>query len=211
MDMALVMSGFHDWLDRWAPAAEWAVAIGTATLAIATWRLAKRAKAEAVAVAASVKVQTEQLAASERPCVYPITPHKWLAHLGEGGRWLAFRNGGSGIAQNVRGQLWWHDEDGNAALIGQTLGPGDHFRVWLLDRKGVSRWYGAEGYVIYEDVRGVEWQSRFRYEHDGHQVWARLFEWRPSSELGDPETEFPREGWADEDLPDLPESVRYRT
>lgn len=135
-----------------------AVAVGTIVLAIATLVLA-------VGVWRQVRLQGEQLAASERPCVYPITPHKWLAHLGDGGRWLTFRNGGTGIARNVRGRLWWHDKDGKASLIGQTLGPGDHFRVWLRERKEVTRWYGAEGYVIYEDVRGVEWQSRFRYEH----------------------------------------------
>jgi hypothetical protein len=208
---AVTVDGFQQGLDDWAPAAEWAVAIGTAALAIATWRLARRAKAEARAVATSVKVQTEQLAASERPCVYPITPHEWLAHLGEGGRWLAFRNGGTGIARNVRGQLWWHDKSGWAVLVGQTLGPGDQFRVWLLGRKQVSRWYGAEGYVIYEDVRGVQWQSHFRFEHDGHQVWAQLFEWGPTTELGNPATNLPREDWAEEEVPDLREPERYRT
>jgi hypothetical protein len=119
-----------------------AVAVGTIVLAIATLVLA-------VGVWRQVRLQGEQLAASERPCVYPITPHKWLAHLGDGGRWLTFRNGGTGIARNVRGRLWWHDKDGKASLIGQTLGPGDHFRVWLRERKEVTRWYGAEGYVIY--------------------------------------------------------------
>jgi hypothetical protein len=105
----------------------------------------------------------------------------------------------------VRGELWWHDEDGHARLVGQTLGAGDHFRVWLRDDKRVSRWYGAEGYVVYEDVRGVEWQSRFRYEHDGTLVWAGLRTWNRSSELDDPAEAFPRKGWAEEKLPDLPE------
>jgi hypothetical protein len=72
-------------------------------------------------------------------------------------------------------------------------------------RKRVTRWFGAEGYVIYEDVRGVEWQSRFRYEHDGHQVWARLDTWDRTSELDDPEAAYPRNGWAEEELPEGPE------
>ena len=152
-----------------------------------------------------VLLQRRQLAASERPCVYPITPSPWLKDLGGRGRWLAFRNGGPGIAQNVRGELWWHDENGHTVLVGQTLGPGDHFRVWLLDQKRVTRWFGAEGYVIYEDVRGDEWQSRFRYEHDGRQVWARLDEWDRSSQLGDPQVAFPRDEWAEEKPPHLPE------
>jgi hypothetical protein len=143
----------------------------------------------------AVRLQRKQLAASDRPCVYPITQHTWLddEKVGEGGRFLSFRNGGTGIAQNVHGELWWHAEDGHALLVGQTLGPGDHFRVWLRDERRVTRWYGAEGYVVYEDVQGVEWQSRFRYEHDGKLVWARLREWKCSSELDDPAEAFPRQ------------------
>jgi hypothetical protein len=176
-------------------------------LAVATFVLAGVTGLLVFFVWRQVRLQVKQLAASERPCVYPITPHKWLEdeHLGNNGRFLSFRNGGTGIARNVRGRLWWHDENGEARLVGQTLGPGDHFRVRLLDEKQVTRWYGAEGYVIYEDVRGVQWQSRFRYEHDGHEVWARLREWKPSSELDDPKAAFPRKGWAEEKLPEGPE------
>jgi hypothetical protein len=195
-------------------AADWAVAAGTGALAIATGWLAWQARGEAAAVRQQVTLLAEQLAASERPAVYPITPHEWLAHLGEGGRWLAFRNGGTGIARNVRGHIWWHTREGSyddARLIGQTLGPSDHFRVWLGDNKRIGRWWGAEGYVVYQDVRGVEWQSRFRYQHSGSNVYARLGEWAPSSSLDDPNEAFPREGWADEAMPDEPDPERYRT
>jgi hypothetical protein len=191
-------------------AADWAVAAGTGALALATFWLAWQARKEAATVREQVTLQAEQLAASERPAVYPITPHDWSTSLGDGGRWLAFRNGGTGIARNVQGRIWWHVEGGEARLLGQTLGAGDHARLWLDGQKGIARWFGAEGYVVYEDVRGVEWQSRFRYEHSGGQVWARLLAWERSSELDDPELAFPREGWADEELPDEPEPVRYR-
>lgn len=194
-------------------AADWAVAAGTGALALATFWLAWQARKEAATVRKQVTLQAEQLAASERPAVYPITPHEWLEHLGEGGRWLAFRNGGTGISRNVRGRLWWHVPGGGEAgaiLIGQTLGPGDHVQVWLGEGKAVGRWWGAEGYVVYEDVRGVEWQSRFRYEYSRNHVWARLLDWDPTSVLGDPEAAFPREGWAEEEMPDESEPERYR-
>jgi hypothetical protein len=174
-------------------------------LAIATFMLAAATGLLVFFVWRQVRLQGKQLAASERPCVYPITPHKWLRHHGEQGRWLAFRNGGTGIARNVRGRIWWHVEGGEARLLGQTLGAGDHARLWLDGQKRIAPWFGAEGYVVYEDVRGVQWQSRFRYEHDGHQVWARLCKWDPTSKLDDPEAAFPREGWAEEKLPDGPE------
>jgi hypothetical protein len=119
MTSLVSLAGFRGWLDDWAPAAEWAVAIGTILLALATFLLAKRAREEADAVrkeaellTREVDIATQQLAASERPCVYPITPHEWSNSLGDGGRWLAFRNGGTGIARNVRGRVWWHDRGG---------------------------------------------------------------------------------------------------
>jgi len=191
-------------------AADWAVAVGTGALALGTFWLAWQARKEAAAVKDQVTLQTEQLAASERPCVYPITPHEWLEHLGDGGQWLAFRNGGTGIARNVRGRIWWHAENGEARLLGQTIGAGDHFRVWLAGREQVGRWFGAEGYVLYEDVRDVQWKSLFRYEHSGGQVFAKLVEWGPTT-ADELELAFPRAGWADEELSDEPEPVRYRT
>lgn len=184
-----------------------AVAIGTGLLALATFILAKRAGREASAVREQVTLQQQQLAASERPAVYPITPSTWLKDFGSY-RWLALRNRGTGIAQNVRGHVWWHTREGgqdDARLIGQTVGPGDHFLVWLSDNKEIGRWWGTEGYVVYRDVRGDEWQSRSRYEYSGSHVYARLFEWALSSTLDDPTDAFPREGWAAERMPDEPE------
>jgi hypothetical protein len=183
-------------LDDWAPAAEAGVALGTILLAFATWKLARH-------VAAQLKV-------GERPCVYPITPAgpKWAGHLGEGGRWLAFRNGGSGIARDIRGHIWWHKNDGghdDAALLGQTLGGNDYTRLRLAKRKAVERWWGLEGYLVYEDVRGDQWQSRFRYEYSGGEVWARLTAWARTKKLGDPDSAFPRPGWVDEYMPNEPE------
>jgi hypothetical protein len=200
----LLVSGdeVQRFLDDWAPAAEAGVAIGMIVLALATWKLARRA--------------TAQLKAGERPCVYAITPRgeKWAGHLGDGGRWLAFRNGGPGIARDIRGHVWWHTKYlggyDDAALIGQTLGGGDYTRLRLAERKAVERWWGVEGYVVYEDVRGEQWQSRFRYEYSGGEVWARLTDWAPTRKLGDPDAAFPRSGWANEPMPEEAEPERYQ-
>jgi hypothetical protein len=51
------LDGFKDGLADWAPAAEWGVAIGTILLALATSRLAKRAKEEAEAVSKEAVTQ----------------------------------------------------------------------------------------------------------------------------------------------------------
>jgi hypothetical protein len=216
--VALVVAASVIWWDTLGPwlsghqeYAEWAVAMTTALLALATFALAWQASREGSQVAKQVELQRRQLAASERPIVYPITPHEWLESFGDGGRWLAFRNGGTGIAQNVQGHLWWYGGEGEADLIGQTFGADDHARVWLADERKVAHWFGAEGYVIYEDVQGDEWQSRFRYENDGTQVWAKLVEWGKSADFDDPATAFPRSGWAEEENLAPPDPTRYRT
>lgn len=75
----------------------------------------------------------------------------------------------------------------------------------------MRNWWGAEGYIVYEDIQGREWQSRFRYESDGSQVWAKLTKWGTSADLGDPAVAFPREGWAEEDNLALPGPSRPRS
>jgi hypothetical protein len=90
----LLASGFHAWLGRWAPLAEWAVAFGTIILAGATYWLGRQARGEgeqvrkqadavgrqADAVAEQVKIgrrqldaARRQLEASQRPFVLPMT------------------------------------------------------------------------------------------------------------------------------------------
>jgi hypothetical protein len=98
---------------------------------------------------------------------------------------FAFRNGGTGIARNVRGRIQWPVEGGEAALIGQTLGAADHARLRVGEEKRIENWSGAEGYVVYDDTQGDEWQSRFRYEQAGGQVWAELIELGLTRGLGD--------------------------
>jgi hypothetical protein len=98
---------------------------------------------------------------------------------------FAFRNGGTGIARNGRGRIQWPVEGGEAALIGQTLGAADHARLRVGEEKRIENWSGAEGYVVYDDTQGDEWQSRFRYEQAGGQVWAELIELGLTRGLGD--------------------------
>jgi hypothetical protein len=105
-----VTETFHDWLERWAPLAEWGVAIGTAALAIATYVLAKRAKEEAAAVRAEAEQVAAQGAAALRAHVYPETTAEWAwgwREWGEGNRdrVLPLRNGGPGVALNVEGHV----------------------------------------------------------------------------------------------------------
>ena len=66
---------------------------------------------------------------------------------------LAFRNGGSGVAKNVWGQVWWRDFAENMAtamLLGQTLAAGDPTGLRLSDLAQIEDWpSGVGGYVKY--------------------------------------------------------------
>jgi hypothetical protein len=59
------MSGLHDWLGRWAPAASWLVAIGTILLAAATYWLGRQARDE-------VKIASAEQRARDRPVVVVV-------------------------------------------------------------------------------------------------------------------------------------------
>jgi hypothetical protein len=68
---------FHDWLERWAPLAEWGVAVGTIALAAATYAVARSARAEARAVSGEATLLTEQARALLRAYVYPEASTEW--------------------------------------------------------------------------------------------------------------------------------------
>jgi hypothetical protein len=57
----------------WGALPEWGVALSTGLLAFATFRLARHARAEVGEIRKEVKLQSEQIEATRRPCVYPIT------------------------------------------------------------------------------------------------------------------------------------------
>ena len=79
----MIVASVHHFLSYWS-IPSWAVAVGTGTLAYATWRLGTRAQAEAdsvreqsKAVGEQVKLERQQLEASQRPFVLPVTAG-WL-------------------------------------------------------------------------------------------------------------------------------------
>jgi hypothetical protein len=162
------------WFDDWSPAFEFGVAIGTILLAWATFVLARRAKHE--------------LERADRPFLYPITDHRWLAEDAATGVRLAFRNGGSGVAQNVHGRVWWATADGadGAYLIGQTLAAGDHSGIRLAyEHEGhrIASWEKVAGYVTYRDTADDEWTTEFDYTLIKGQIAANVVAWGRANRL----------------------------
>jgi hypothetical protein len=167
-----LLAGFHGWLIQWAPAADWGVAIGTASLALATMLLAIHAKREARAVAEeadlvkqSLAFQQDQARAALRPYVYPSAPAAWSDGTGPyAGRWqevLPTRNSGPGIALNVRGHVMI--DAAEIRLTQATLGPAETFDL-RLEWQGFSQtegWLDAKGSLFYEDAVGRRWRTDF--------------------------------------------------
>jgi hypothetical protein len=192
------LDGFREWLERWAPGAEWGVAFGTALLAAATFVLARRAhdeakavRAEASAVARQAELQAEQLVATHRPLVLPFmggaidaVPH------------LFIKNAGAGAAMNVRGAVYWTGTAGGASsLHPQVLSPGEDVPARVLGEGIVVNWTNAVGYLRYHDLSGTEWQTHFRFRVDGAgNVRVELLALGTTADFGEPA--YNSEGWA---------------
>ena len=81
----MILATFHHFIGTWAPLASWAVAFGTGLLGAATWRLGTKAQSETNAVSRQVELEQQQLEASQRPFVVPVTtgwrPMAWMPGL----------------------------------------------------------------------------------------------------------------------------------
>ena len=187
-------AGLQQWLDRWAPLAEWAVAAGTFALAIATVWLAKRAHDEAKQVGEQVALQREQIEASALPNVYPVARHDWAWKM-DNSRYegsnrtylLPVKNGGPGLALNVTGQVCAREYEGMGAyqrsIIAGSIASGDEYDT-RLSEGGVEQWIaGSFGYLRYDDVTGVSWETRFICRGRGTSVYFDVDPPRRTDEL----------------------------
>jgi hypothetical protein len=162
-------SGFHDWLERWAPLAEWGVVLGTLGLAAATVWLASRTN----------KAAEAQGAAALRAHVYPETTAQWAwgtegGASGLGQRVLPLRNGGPGVAINVEGQVRRGTEGERIALYAGSIAPGHiiNARPAVQIEGGWGAWAGTwHGELHYGDLNGDRWTTRFTIaQGEGNQI-----------------------------------------
>jgi type II secretory pathway pseudopilin PulG len=196
-----LIASFHGWLDRWAPLADWVVAAGTLTLAIATFVLARRARQEGDNVRADVELQREAMEQGSRAYIFPHAPWDWASGSGF---WsttspqsrLPLKNGGPGLARNVHGKVYW-DNDGQRSsftfvtLFGSSIGPGDEIQARLSASAGAG-WAGAEGYVLFTDLANVEWITEFKFTlGDGNQLDAHHEAPVRTSDFGDIGQHYP--------------------
>lgn len=199
--------GLHGWLVRWAPLAEWLVAIGTSGLAAATFVLARRARDEAAAVrneativAEQVQLQREQSVAATRPAVYPVPLFDWTRGAGvysvrSTNDVLPIKNGGPGLALNVHGACFARDPDSlsrpiSLELYAGTLAANESFDA-TTECAVPHGWATVEGFILYNDILGDEWVTHFKCGLGrggrlivGHEPPGRV------ADLGDPRDRY---------------------
>ena len=190
------VSVVHAWLQRWAPLADWGVAGGTFLLALATAWLAKQARKEArsvaqesVAVADQVSLQREQMQAATVPNVYPF------GNDGSRVAVLLLKNGGPGLALNVRGAVFFRAPPTSSnrmsyEVAAGTIASGDAIDA-RLEHTLPHGWEGVEGFVEYDDTLGRVWTTHFRFGHARGNQLVGFHE--PSAlvaEMGDPRERY---------------------
>jgi len=156
-------SGFHRWLERWAPAAEWGVAIGTAALAVATLVLVRHARDEVAAVRQEATHLADQAVRSLRAYVYPESDVEWALGLNEEAtyrhQWIPLRNGGPGLALNVRGEFV-NGAGAPVSLYAGSIAPGRAEKARAATPVA-DGWAGARGELRYDDLNGEAWVTHF--------------------------------------------------
>jgi hypothetical protein len=182
--VAVVLGSFRVLLDHWAPLADWVVAFGTGTLAFATFRLARRAHEEAKAVAEEsrqvgeqIELQREQLRRGSQAYVYPWVPTDWAIgsdYWADHPRLeaLPLRNGGRGLARNVKGKASALGEGVfiRAEIYAGTIAAGEQV-TGRLSREMRTGWSSASGEISFVDEQDTEWVTRFRFSTgEGNQL-----------------------------------------
>ena len=205
----MIVASFHHFLATWAPLASWAVAVGTGALAFATWRLGTKAQDEsksvrkqADAVTKQVDLERQQLEASQRPFVQPVTnnweplmqfPVERVIPQAMGDPWepwMMLSNAGAGPAYNVTGGLFWYGGIGDGWQLVPTVVPaGRDIPTRLQMYAGHEvKWPEAIGYLRYLDLAGTEWQTHFRYrQNTGGQFSIEVTDVGKTSALGEPD------------------------
>ena len=163
LSVATVVAGgaFRAWLGRWAPLAEWVVAIATGALALATFNLARRAREEAKNVADDVRAQKDQMKLGLRAYVFP----RQLSSQGPAATLALIVNGGPGMAVNVRGTVYWPNSGAGVAhtsieIYGESLAPSAEREIQL--NRALNDFPDGFGFLRYSDLNGDEWLTDFK-------------------------------------------------
>lgn len=158
------------WVDRWS-VAEWAVAIGTLSLAGFTYVLAHRVRGQ-------IELQRQEAEEATRPIVYPVATNEWI-RSDQRRRYILIRNGGLGPAISIEGEVEWNPpgvsvKPRHAVWQSGGLGPGEE-RLNFLARPTIEDWHNARGVLIAIGVDRRRWRTDFAAQiEEGNIVVLRV-------------------------------------
>jgi hypothetical protein len=162
-------------LSEWiVAAAEICLASGTVYLATQARSEAREVGKEAEQVAEQVKLQREQMEASLRPIVLPVSPQGWSdGSAPYHSTWvlrLPVKNGGPGAAINLRAVIeWTGDGVSHVESVATSLAPGDaeDLRLAWADDEPRFDWSSAQGVLSYDDIASARWRTEFTITIEG--------------------------------------------
>jgi hypothetical protein len=151
--------------------ANWSVAIGTIAVAVATLLLALVTRRSVRTATDELRLERERLTASQWPRVFPNPPLTWSEgappYNQDPRPWasvLPVKNGGPGVALNVRARLDWPAPAGvHVESVPTSLAPDDSadLRInWGVQPR--TDWADVSGTLTYSDITGAVWQTQFR-------------------------------------------------
>jgi len=107
--------------------------------------------------------------ASQRPVVYPLALFEWTHRSGRyelpgNARLLPLKNGGRGVALEVKGEMTATTPDGTSysrELLAGPIAAGDLLDARIAPNPGIEHWQHATGVIRYRDLAGGAYETRF--------------------------------------------------
>ena len=167
------------------------VAIGTLALAAVTFALVLVTKRSVDAAKDEIGIERRRIEAGQWPRVFPMPLDRWVASResysgGQSSRVLPIKNGGTGVALNVHGQLDFTGQGGPVVeLVNTSLGANDTIDIvldWPTPEAGIywqgegliGDWSDCTGWLDYEGVGGESWRTSFRISTEGDRGFRRV-------------------------------------
>lgn len=201
------------------------VAIGTLALAAVTLVLVLITRSSVSAASKQIEFERKRADAAQWPRAFPAPSSEWTASRGNyaglgSSHVLPVKNGGTGVALNVSGELDFTGQGGRMVrFVTTSIAPGDgvdlqiewprapapapsapgHPAVYHADAEVEKNWTKVGGHLTYQDIAKGHSLTRFTIETEGGRGYRRV--WVHETELvqrGDGKTLVPPESFEPE-------------
>jgi hypothetical protein len=167
-----------DWVE-WTAIATFIAAGAAIALGIVTLLLVLVTREMVTNASDEIAIERRRIDEAIRPRVFPAPGGGWGDDSGYsedvgGSGWravLPVTNGGPGVALNIGAELRW---GAGSQLVAQTiptsLGPGESRELDVNWQSKQSRWGQLLGLLLYSDISGALWRTRFRIYEEGRSA-----------------------------------------